>query len=103
MCHEFEEQRLVHSAQPSSSARADYTKKGCRVSSVFAHIHVCRFIMGSNKMLQVALGKSESDELRTNLSEIGARLKGHSGLFFTKLPREEVCVCLSAFVCKSCY
>ena len=54
-------------------------------------------------MLQVALGKSESDELRTNLSEIGARLKGHSGLFFTKLPREEVCVCLSAFVCKSCY
>ncbi|KAF5838424.1 ribosomal protein L10-domain-containing protein [Dunaliella salina] len=49
-----------------------------------------RFVMGSNKMLQVALGKSESDELRTNLSEIGARLKGHSGLFFTKLPREEV-------------
>lgn len=46
--------------------------------------------MGSNKMLQVALGKSESDELRTNLSEIGARLKGPSGLFFTKLPREEV-------------
>jgi len=46
--------------------------------------------MGSNKMLQVALGKSESDELRTNLSVIASRLKGHSGLFFTKLPREEV-------------
>ena len=49
-----------------------------------------RFVMGSNKMLQVALGKSESDELRTNLSVIASRLKGHSGLFFTKLPREEV-------------
>lgn len=59
----------------------------------FNRAHECRFIMGSNKMLQVALGKSESDELRTNLHELGARLKGPSGLFFTKLPREEVGFC----------
>lgn len=49
--------------------------------------------MGSNKMLAVALGKSEAEELRTGLSEIATRLKGHVGLFFTKLPREEVGVC----------
>jgi hypothetical protein len=45
--------------------------------------------MGSNKMLQVALGKTEADEYRANLSRLSARLRGHVGLFFTSLPREE--------------
>ena len=49
-----------------------------------------RFVLGSNKMMGVGLGKSEADELRTNLSCISKRLKGHVGLLFTKLPREEV-------------
>ncbi|KAI8471851.1 MAG: ribosomal protein L10-domain-containing protein [Monoraphidium minutum] len=49
-----------------------------------------RFVMGSNKMLQVALGKTDADEYRANLSALSARLKGHVGLFFTKLPRDEV-------------
>lgn len=53
-------------------------------------ILMCRFVMGSTKMLRVALGKSEADELRTNLSQLSARLKGQVGLFFTKLSREEV-------------
>lgn len=46
--------------------------------------------MGSNKMLQVALGKTEADEYRTNLSRLSERLRGHVGLFFTSLPRDEV-------------
>jgi mRNA turnover protein 4 len=46
--------------------------------------------MGSNKMLQVALGKTEADEYRTNLSLLSDRLKGHVGLFFTTLERDEV-------------
>jgi hypothetical protein len=46
--------------------------------------------MGSNKMLQVALGKTEADEYRANLHLLSARLKGHVGLLFTKLPRDEV-------------
>jgi hypothetical protein len=50
--------------------------------------------MGRNKMLAVALGKSPSDELRTNLSALSARMKGPVGLFFTKLPREEVGLCV---------
>uniref|UniRef100_A0A7S0S169 Ribosome assembly factor mrt4 n=1 Tax=Chlamydomonas leiostraca TaxID=1034604 RepID=A0A7S0S169_9CHLO len=49
-----------------------------------------KFVMGSTKMLRVALGRSEADELRTNLSQLSARLKGQVGLFFTRLPREEV-------------
>lgn len=47
--------------------------------------------MGSNKVLRVALGSDAATEYRTNLSELAERCRGCSGLFFTKLPREEVC------------
>lgn len=46
--------------------------------------------MGSNKVLQVALGRSASDEYRTGLAEVSERLKGNVGLLFTTLPRDEV-------------
>jgi mRNA turnover protein 4 len=46
--------------------------------------------MGSNKLIQVALGKTDADEYKTNLSLLSQRLKGHVGLFFTKLPHDEV-------------
>ena len=46
--------------------------------------------MGSNKMLQVALGRSDADEYRTNLHKLSERLTGHVGLLFTKLDHEEV-------------
>jgi len=49
-----------------------------------------KFAMGSTKMLAVALGKGESDELRPNLSQLTARLKGQVGLFFTKLDHAAV-------------
>lgn len=48
-----------------------------------------RFVMGSNKVLQVALGKTPADELRTNLSLLSERLAGQVGLFFTKLSKDE--------------
>lgn len=38
--------------------------------------HVRRFVMGSNKLLQVALGKTEADEYRTNLHLLSERLRG---------------------------
>jgi mRNA turnover protein 4 len=46
--------------------------------------------MGSNKVLQVALGKTSADELRTNLSQLSERLMGQVGLLFTKMSKEEV-------------
>ncbi|MEW5299028.1 MAG: hypothetical protein WDW38_004937 [Sanguina aurantia] len=49
-----------------------------------------RFVMGSNKLLHVALGKTDADEYRLNLHEVSTRLTGQVGLFFTSLPREEV-------------
>ena len=50
----------------------------------------CRFCMGSNKVLQVALGRSESDECQPNISQLAKRINGSVGLFFTGLPHSEV-------------
>jgi hypothetical protein len=53
-------------------------------------MHAGRFVMGSNKVLQVALGKTEADEYRTNIHYLSGLLKGAVGLFFTSLPKDEV-------------
>ena len=50
----------------------------------------CRFCMGSNKVLQVALGRDASDEYKQNISELSNKIRGRIGLFFTKLPKAEV-------------
>lgn len=49
-----------------------------------------RFCMGSNKVLQVALGKSEADEAKQDLHRLSNRIRGATGLFFTTLKHEEV-------------
>lgn len=46
--------------------------------------------MGSNKVLRVALGKSDSDEYMPGVHQLSAHATGNVGLFFTKLPRAEV-------------
>jgi mRNA turnover protein 4 len=56
-----------------------------------------RFLMGSNKVLQVALGKSESDEIKTNIHLLSERIKGHVGLLFTNLPQDEVVQIVEGF------
>jgi mRNA turnover protein 4 len=68
--------------------------------------------MGNNKVLKVALGKSEHDEHKPNLHLLSDRIAGKVGLFFTTLPREEVhelfgtfevsCLLLSYLVCRRC-
>ncbi|KAL2513720.1 Ribosomal protein L10 family protein [Forsythia ovata] len=49
-----------------------------------------RFFLGSNKVMQVALGRSVADEIRPGLHKISKLLRGDSGLCFTSLPKEEV-------------
>jgi mRNA turnover protein 4 len=42
-----------------------------------------KFLIGKNKVLQVALGKSEDDEPKSNSHKLSAYLKGNCGLFFS--------------------
>uniref|UniRef100_A0A7N0ZWV5 Ribosome assembly factor mrt4 n=1 Tax=Kalanchoe fedtschenkoi TaxID=63787 RepID=A0A7N0ZWV5_KALFE len=49
-----------------------------------------RFFLGSNKVMQVALGRSESDEIRPGMYNVSKLLHGDAGLVFTNMPKEEV-------------
>ncbi|CAA2933977.1 mRNA turnover 4 homolog [Olea europaea subsp. europaea] len=49
-----------------------------------------RFFLGSNKVMQVALGRSAADEIRPGLHKISKLLRGDSGICFTSLPKQEV-------------
>ncbi|KAL0422315.1 UNVERIFIED_CONTAM: turnover protein 4 [Sesamum latifolium] len=49
-----------------------------------------RFFLGSNKVMQVALGRSVADEISSGLHKISKLLRGDSGLCFTSLPKEEI-------------
>jgi mRNA turnover protein 4 len=42
-----------------------------------------KFLIGKNKVLQVALGKSEDDEPKLNSHKLSTYLKGNCGLFFS--------------------
>ncbi|CAI9764504.1 unnamed protein product [Fraxinus pennsylvanica] len=49
-----------------------------------------RFFLGSNKVMQVALGRSAADEIRPGLHKISKLLRGDSGICSTSLPKDEV-------------
>lgn len=49
-----------------------------------------RFFLGSNKVMQVSLGRSASDEDQPGLHKLAKFLRGDSGLFCTNLSKEEV-------------
>jgi mRNA turnover protein 4 len=53
--------------------------------------------MGNNKVLKVALGKSEHDEHKPNLHLLSSQITGKVGLFFTTLRREDVVQLFSTF------
>ena len=48
------------------------------------------FCLGSNKVLKVALGKSEAEEYRSNLHLLANDMSGNSALLFTRLPQADV-------------
>lgn len=49
-----------------------------------------RFFLGSNKVMQVSLGRSDADEVKPGVHKLAKFLRGGSGLFCTNLPKEEV-------------
>lgn len=48
-----------------------------------------RFFLGSNKVLQIAIGKDEATEVRDGVHQVAELLEGHRGLVFTNLPRDD--------------
>lgn len=51
---------------------------------------LCRFFLGKNRVLAVALGTTKEDECKENIHEISKRLKGQCGILFTNRPKVEV-------------
>ncbi|GER24699.1 ribosomal protein L10 family protein [Striga asiatica] len=49
-----------------------------------------RFFLGSNKVMQIALGRSVADEIKPRLHKVSKLLRGDSGLCFTSLPKEDI-------------
>jgi mRNA turnover protein 4 len=49
-----------------------------------------RFFLGKNRVMQVALGSTEADEFRPQLSQLSADLSGNVGLLFTSRPQADV-------------
>ncbi|XP_021909656.1 mRNA turnover protein 4 homolog isoform X1 [Carica papaya] len=49
-----------------------------------------RFFLGSNKVMQVALGRSAADEIRPGIHKVSKLLRGDSGLLLTNMSKEEV-------------
>lgn len=49
-----------------------------------------RFFFGKNRIMQLGLGKTESDETEENLHKLSARVHGQCGLLFTNKEKDEV-------------
>lgn len=58
-----------------------------------------RLFLGSNKVLQVALGRDPASEIKENVHKVCECLTGQRGLLFTNLPKEEVLKKLGEFEC----
>jgi len=49
-----------------------------------------RFIFGQNRLMQLALGKSEADEAEPGLHHLASRIRGQCGLLFTDKAPDDV-------------
>ena len=56
----------------------------------FMWCRFCRFFLGKNKVMMVALGRGVEDEYRDNLHRISRQLTGQRGLLFTNQSKDEV-------------
>ncbi|KAK9787269.1 hypothetical protein WJX73_005808 [Symbiochloris irregularis] len=50
----------------------------------------CKFCLGSNKVLKVALGRTAAEEYQPQTSELANRIRGNVGLLFTSMAHEEI-------------
>lgn len=59
-----------------------------------------RFFYGKNRVMQLALGRTEAEEYREGLSNVAERLRGNVGLLFTNRAQEEVLEWFSEYSCQ---
>lgn len=52
--------------------------------------HNSRFIFGKNRIMQIALGRTEAEEVEVDLHKLSKRLTGQVGLLFTEKSKKEV-------------
>ena len=57
------------------------------------------FIVGKNKVIQVALGKPDEDEPKENSSKLSPYLKGNCGLFFTNKDPDDIIQYFKEYKC----
>jgi mRNA turnover protein 4 len=56
-----------------------------------------RFFMGSNKVMQVALGKGPEDEQRDGLHKLSSHVRGHAGVCFSNLSAADLASALERY------
>ncbi|ERN10190.1 hypothetical protein AMTR_s01696p00006390, partial [Amborella trichopoda] len=54
------------------------------------HPSLLRFFLGSNKVMQIALGRTAADEVKEGIHEVSKFLQGNTGLVCTNLPKDKV-------------
>lgn len=53
-------------------------------------LNLHRFYFGKNKVMALALGRTQEDEYKDNLHKLSNQLRGQSGLLFTNKSKKEV-------------
>lgn len=57
------------------------------------------FLLGKSTVMQVALGRNEEEEYKTNMHHLSETLKGNTGLFFSNKSPEEVIKYFNEYAC----
>jgi mRNA turnover protein 4 len=56
-----------------------------------------RFFLGKNKLMQIALGRTQEEEYKENIFQLSKAISGNVGLLMTNRPKEEVISYFSNF------
>jgi len=67
-----------------------FNSRGQQLKDVRTEWRTSRFYFGKNKVMQIALGKTEEDEYKEKLHLLSENIVGNCGLFFTNESEEKV-------------
>jgi len=64
--------------------------RNAKLKELRTEMRFSRFFFGKNKIMSIALGRTESEEYKEGLAKISSALSGQCGLLFTNQTRDEV-------------